>query len=170
VYSFGIVIWEILFLSTSSEYLPRNHRHLYHHDKRQKAQEDDRGSQLDGEVRLPLPVCPCWPPAIQRLVADCLSYEPSARPTMSQVRGTLQAQMEQLGVVLERKPRRRSTFRLDLSGFKAAAESDATTWTVQDCSNSNIDTNTIGSASKSKRSLTSTSAKELGPASDHRNT
>jgi serine/threonine protein kinase len=107
VYSFGVVLWEILSLSTSTEYFRKQKRE-------QRMQEADEEGDED---YLPLPCCDCWPAQIQDLIRRCLAYNPKTRPTMTQVRQTLADLMDELGIPVSKRQRRRSTFRLDLSSF-----------------------------------------------------
>jgi len=154
VYSYGIVLWEILSLSTSSEYFRRLERDGFIDadgdfvgQKKKKAKDGTSGGEkivYEPGARLPLPICPCWPAALQELVRKCLSYDPSCRPPMSDVQAALQRQMAEFGMVPAdgHKTRRRSTFRLDLTGVDLTK-----------------------GASKSKRSLATTV--DFGSFSDH---
>lgn len=226
VYSYGIVLWEILSLATSGEYLRRKRKDCcFDKDdsmkkptkkkKKHRPQHRQHGNCKDGTTdagqdqgrrlgskteieaicpdekekgqngepegtHLPLPVCPCWSPALQELVVRCLSYDPKGRPTMTEIRSIIQAQLEERGVETGGKNCRRSAFRLDLSGLDAAAK-------VTAANDSNVDTvkktkgkiDEIGEKneisgdgrSKSKRSLASaasTTCVELASFSDRR--
>ena len=98
VYSFGVVLWELLSLATPSEKMLRIRDLL-------------EEQQVEGEW---LPLCPCWPIAIQDLIRSCLSFDPSKRPFIGEVRQTLQ-QVLVGNKDLSIPQRRRSTFRIDLS-------------------------------------------------------
>ncbi|GKY97044.1 hypothetical protein MPSEU_000663000 [Mayamaea pseudoterrestris] len=115
VYSFGIVLWEILMLSTSTDYLRSLKKEV------RKRLEGDDDEETSDEDYLPLPVCLCWPKAMQALVRQCLMYDPRERPTMCHARRVLCNQMEGLGVRMlggrGGQTARRSTFRVDLSKF-----------------------------------------------------
>jgi serine/threonine protein kinase len=125
VYSFGVILWELLSLST-----PRD---VYHHERDQYYQATSKGrrnpavsskyaalKQLlkDGGGSW-LPLCPCWPVGLQTLVTSALSSDPEERPTMEEVSIILQqhvdAIMREMGEQQTPAVRRRSTLRVDLS-------------------------------------------------------
>jgi serine/threonine protein kinase len=101
VYSFGVLIWELLSLSSARDVL-RNH--------------NTKSDRQDG---CPLPMCPCWPEGVSRLIYACVSDDPSKRPLMTEVRSTLWSQMARLGALVPDEKRllqkRRSTLRIDLT-------------------------------------------------------
>ena len=97
VYSWGVVLWEILAVSTPRETLLLRKKGLH---------EENTAAQL--------PLCPCWPPEVSSLLQSLWSPMPSNRPSMTDVCRSLGQQLCQMGLVRE-KPRRRSSFRLDLT-------------------------------------------------------
>jgi serine/threonine protein kinase len=98
MYSFGIVLWEIMSLSTPVESFYK------------QKQKNGSGHSQRNCVRLPL--CECWPTAIQNLIRRSTAYEPLRRPFMSQARDTLQQQLHDLGMEAGGIGRRRSTFEM----------------------------------------------------------
>jgi serine/threonine protein kinase len=107
VYSFGVIFWEILALSTPRET-------FYKSKKSSKTEiSKDLGQYW-------MPVCPCWPSETQQLVSAALSEDPADRPSMVAIRTRLKSQLEACGHLLTQ--RRRSTFRLDLSKVLADAD------------------------------------------------
>jgi serine/threonine protein kinase len=144
VYSFGIVLWEILSLCTAGEYF----RMLKRKEMAQKAENkaSSAPSQLHplpsadtsssgappptvatslspspsvkAKAECVLPICPCWSEPLQYLVASCLSRDASRRPTVSEVRHAIHRELEAGGYEFASPThprRRRSTFRLDMS-------------------------------------------------------
>ena len=103
VYSFGVVLWELMSLSTPRDKPTKKSR---------QALEDEKSNESW------LPICPCWPAAIQDVIKRCLAFDPTLRPSIGEVRSVIKQQMISLGMDKARQQkRRRSTFRLDLSTF-----------------------------------------------------
>ena len=123
VYSFGIVLWELLSLST-----PRD---VYHQRKEEFAKKsakkqwgdstaDDAYALFKQQVKNEsadgwLPICPCWPEELQDLIKSTLAFDPADRPTMEQVYAILNRHANGEPESPASDARRRSTFRLDLS-------------------------------------------------------
>jgi serine/threonine protein kinase len=114
VYSFGVVLWELLTLSTPREVI-------------RKLRRLTNSSYI-------LPICPCWPKALQRLVGLCLADDPSVRPTMAVVRASIEIMLERLGVprAVGGKARRRSTFRLETTATDSIANAALTVQSFSD--------------------------------------
>lgn len=110
LYSFGVVMWEVLSVST-----PRDTLHK-------------KNLRVTREEVSQLPFCPCWPQEVTDLLEGLLSHDPEARPSAKDVRHVLLEQLEQFGFP-HLQPRRRSTFRLDISQletFKSMSTVDST--------------------------------------------
>merc|ERR1711988_1119704 len=127
VYSYGVLLWEILTLCNPRDAVK----------KLQPSKEDvDHGERW-------LPLCPCWPKEIRQIVKDCLSSNPHHRPTMEHVVTVLTGHLiqqeerqydtfdisqsiaegsEEYGSFVAR---RRSTFQLDLSGIDFSEFNDS---------------------------------------------
>lgn len=104
VYSFGVVLWEIMALATPSEHMLKNRTDL---------EEQEFQSNEDW-----LPICACWPPAIQNLIRQCLSHNDrpfigDALKVLKQVLASLSRDDPTCSEPTQTK--RRSTFRVDLS-------------------------------------------------------
>jgi serine/threonine protein kinase len=101
VHSFGVLLWEILALSTPLD-------SFY---KAKKGCATARSKKYG----VWLPVCECWPDSIQNLVRLTTIYEPFRRPCMAQVRTTLQQQLQETGREFhDGTTRRRSTSELEM--------------------------------------------------------
>lgn len=100
VYSFGVILWEVLALSTPREF--------YHHERdriakltKEKGDKWNKGamdSQGFDASKSWLPICPCWPVGIIELVTVSMSSDPMDRPTMEQVLVVLQNHIDALSV------------------------------------------------------------------------
>jgi serine/threonine protein kinase len=145
VYSTGVVLWEILALSSPRDYyrMRRDQHELAERRQRRnrKLPNDDfpalRRELKEGHVVTSaqpwLPMCDCWPEAIRTLICACLSHDPNERPTMQQVCNLLEEELERASATLldggsathaanpHVVPRRRSTFRIDLSHLHVVA-------------------------------------------------
>ena len=79
VYSFGIVLWEMLCLSDP----------IWNH-----------GTTTEHQVLSPvkMPICPCWPNALLKILQSCLSMIPKERPSFTELRQFL---IHELDVVEE---------------------------------------------------------------------
>jgi serine/threonine protein kinase len=139
VYSFGVVLWEILACATPREVLHRlqNKRQPESLSQRQYQRKlrgggggndlleamacaDNAGTvalqQRHRDGRCKLPICTCWPDEIQAMVKEALSNDPTKRPSMADLRFRLEEEAEKLGS--ERRfdvAHRRTTFRIDLT-------------------------------------------------------
>ena len=79
VYSFGIVLWEMLALSDPIWCKPpSDKRHI------QKAAQ-----QLPHKI----PLCPCWPEPLQQLLQKCVSPTPTERPTFTDIKSIFRDQL-----------------------------------------------------------------------------
>lgn len=107
-YSFGIVLWELLTVSSSSDYFKQLKK-----ETRRRFENGDEDP--DEEELLPLPICECWPFVIGELIQNCLMYDPRLRPSLKSARRILCNQMEVFGIsMVSKRHRRRSTFRVDV--------------------------------------------------------
>lgn len=141
VYSFGVLFWELVSLgsprdlynstmrsaekfpsSSDTNERPRPRRNIYDND----IVRSSKGPLLGAGW---LPICPCWPQPVQNLILQCLSSHPDDRPFMSEVKECLAATcLESLNddqSEYDERRRRRSTFRIDLSGFQASSAINA---------------------------------------------
>ena len=105
VYSYGVVLWEILSISSPREAL-------------KKIKDEAKDASI---LRCPLPMCKCWNQDVANLLKACLSVSPIHRPPVAEVRYVLEHLTEhfmaELGMKRLRDDRqqRRSTLRIDLS-------------------------------------------------------
>ena len=141
VYSFGIVLWEILSLSSATEYFrmlkrkesaKRNGSLIFGGGANSPttdassaalSREGSASSFFVNKDECVLPICNCWSGPMQELVARCLSSQAELRPTMAQVRQALFEELQNGGYDFSSPShprRRRSTFRLDASSPGAA--------------------------------------------------
>jgi serine/threonine protein kinase len=146
VYSTGVVLWEIFALSSQRDYYRMRrdqHELAERRQRRNRKLTNDfdfpalRRALKEGHVGTSaqpwLPMCDCWPAAIRTLISACLSHDPNDRPTMQQVCNLLEEELERASATLldggaatnaahpHVVPRRRSTFRIDLSHLHVVA-------------------------------------------------
>lgn len=123
VYSFGVLVWELLTLATPREFyhherdrVSKVHREAstesgmstsghnqknLHSTTRQK-QKHDVGTMNDNDnsnqnIRNGwLPLCPCWPVDIKNMIASTMSNDPLDRPTIGQILVLLQNHIDAL--------------------------------------------------------------------------
>lgn len=136
VFSFGVLFWELASLGSA--------RDLYHSTQKQRENDPNHLVETAEKLRprpniyangvVPsskgpllgagwLPICPCWPQSVQDMILQCLSCKPDDRPFMTVVKESfgatgLESWNDDPSASDERR-RRRSTFRIDLSGFQA---------------------------------------------------
>jgi serine/threonine protein kinase len=150
VYSFGIVLWEILSLSSATEYFrmlkrkesaKRNGSLAFSVNPAAAAPTADASSAAlsrEGSTssffvnkdECVLPICKCWSEPMQELVARCLSSQAELRPTIAQVRQALFEELQNGGYEFSSPShprRRRSTFRLEAGAAGSPARDHATT-------------------------------------------
>ena len=100
VYSYGIVLWELMSLSTPMD--------SFYKPKKQT------GSCPSKKYGVWLPLCECWPNAVQILIREATCHERLRRPRISQAHCTLQQTLHDLGMEASRgKTRRQSSFSLE---------------------------------------------------------
>lgn len=96
VYSYGVVLWQVLALATPRDGLATN----------------SRAKIEDGNLKeCWLPICPCWPDDLQELVRVCLHSDPRARPCMTQIRSILSENLQGIWSRAEQQRRRLSLLR-----------------------------------------------------------
>lgn len=78
VYSLGVLIWEIMALSTPFEWRINF-------------------AYSDSFTVEKVPVCPCWPQPVQDLVRDCVAVEPKHRPATKHISAALHGVIYQDG-------------------------------------------------------------------------
>jgi serine/threonine protein kinase len=101
VYSFGIVLWELMSLSTPMD--------SFYKPKKKKT-----GSGPSKKYGVWLPLCECWPTAVHDLIQEATCHEPLQRPRMSQAQSTLQQTLHDFGMEASGgKTRRKSSFSLE---------------------------------------------------------
>jgi serine/threonine protein kinase len=100
VYSFGIVLWELMSLSTPMDSFYKTKK--------------EAGSGPSKKYGVWLPLCECWPTEVQMLIQTAISHEPLRRPRMAQAHFTLQQSLHDLGMEASGgKTRRKSSFSLE---------------------------------------------------------
>lgn len=100
VYSFGIVLWELMSLSTPM-------------DSFYKPQKPTGSGPLQ-KYGVWLPLCECWPLAVQNLIRQSTCSESLRRPRMSLIRCTLQEQLHEMGMQTSGgMTRRKSSFSME---------------------------------------------------------
>lgn len=114
VYSYGVVLWEVLALASPREAFKKC-QHM-----------------IPDDEMCPLPLCTCWSDTLREVVRACLSYIPEDRPTMRDVCEALQGLLEDLGVSSNTSEdgspiRRRSTVRFSADEFKTEVDADGST-------------------------------------------
>jgi serine/threonine protein kinase len=110
VYSFGIVLWEILALASSYETI-----------KKSKETQTLTVTPDESNGSLGLPLCPCWPREIRDLLKRCLSFDSKERPSMSEVCETLETLLRDFEPKTQfvRRRSRRATFPISFSSSRA---------------------------------------------------
>jgi len=106
-YSFGIVGWEVMSLCSPRSVLGEYEWQL-------KAKSQQVPSFIPAQSVLPQ--CEAWPPLVQDALKACTSMDADRRPSMSQVRQSLELAMNGIGYekIPDQMPRR-SSFRVDLT-------------------------------------------------------
>lgn len=79
VYSFGIVLWEMLCLQDPAW--------------KKEAKDAKEVRQFAQEACDNLPLCPCWAPPIHQVIKNCVSNVPSDRPTFTEIRKMFREEM-----------------------------------------------------------------------------
>lgn len=140
VFSVGVLFWELFSLASPRVVYNDKKRHrrpdVTQAQERSMAINCNRRSRVDKneveEAADPqsvlgagwLPICPCWPKAIQSIILSCLREKPESRPTISETQENLVYlrlhSPSDDGRTDDERRRRRTTFRLDLSSFQAA--------------------------------------------------
>jgi serine/threonine protein kinase len=142
VYSFGVLFWEILSLSSPRDFyyetkrlrkcdgalienLPQGHSVDTMNPRRKSklcCATEDTVSQRPIDGTGWLPICRCWPDAVRGMIVSCLTENPGDRPSMSEIQQNLNRfQLDSSSAeesIDEERRRRRSTFRLDISLFQ----------------------------------------------------
>ena len=72
VYSFGIVLWEMLVLSDPNWAYPSSN-----------PQADKKNAIKASEI---MPLCPCWPEPLQHMLQSCVSVTATDRPSFTEIR------------------------------------------------------------------------------------
>lgn len=93
VYSYGVVLWQLLSLSSPRDGLSTNSRAKIEETK---------------SIECWLPICPCWPDDLQELVRTCLASNPQARPSIGQVRSILSENLQGVWSKAEQQRRKMS--------------------------------------------------------------
>jgi len=73
VFSFGVVLWEILALSDPVWNRPARH-------------DIFNGGTIDWNASEAMPLCPCWPEPLQQMLKKCVSVKPTERPSFTEIR------------------------------------------------------------------------------------
>jgi serine/threonine protein kinase len=106
VYSFGIVLWELMSLSTPMD--------SFYKPNKTNGPKKTNGEGSSKKYGIWLPLCECWPTAVQNLIQEATCHEPLRRPRMSQARSTLQQQLHDMGLAASGgTTRRKSSFSLE---------------------------------------------------------
>jgi serine/threonine protein kinase len=98
VYSFGVILWEVLALSTPREFYHYERDRVSKLSKEKGEKSSQEAADLSGlrTSQSWLPICPCWPVGIIELVSASMSSDPMDRPTMEHVLVVLQKHIDAL--------------------------------------------------------------------------
>ena len=131
IYSFGVVAWEIMSVSSPRETL-------------QRIKKDE----LVPSRRCMLPICPCWPAYVQFLIERCLNNDPHYRPHIGDVSRILETGMDESGSRYGLSSRSRSSFQLDITTLDTTNNSHTSTTDFRtSLTSETCDTETMQSAS-----------------------
>ena len=118
MYSFGVVFWEVMSLSSPRETL-------------QRIKKDE----VSPTRRCMLPICECWPGYVQTVIVKCLANDPHQRPLIASVRNGLENETELSCTMSSGK---RSSFRMDTSTVDLSDSggtdfrTTSSAWTISD--------------------------------------
>jgi serine/threonine protein kinase len=128
IYSFGVVLWEILALSSPRDLYQQYREAHYSKKGGQKQHDSDKLNYETIKAYIEnddndkwLELCPCWHSDLRNLVRMCLAKRPTDRPTMKQVHQVLTQKI----AILSDSP--------DGSGATATSESFVVTEKMHHC-------------------------------------